>query len=168
MNLVLIGFVIQARKEALCPRHTGIGIAEERHLLTRNPQHFHARQCFSQTRIAYAVVVAAVVAVGHHHHMGVQPCMGSRIQHTGSQKQFIVLMGNDHHDFTKICDFHFQLPLHSTGSNTGNNILLHEQIENHQRCNAQHHHREHSRPVGRELTDVAGNFLQDHVIGAAL
>ena len=77
MNLVLIGFVIQARKEALCARHTGIGIAEERHLLTRNPQHFHARQCFTQTRIAYAVVAAAVVAVGHHHHMGVQPSTGS-------------------------------------------------------------------------------------------
>ena len=75
--------------------------------------------------IAYAVVVAAVVAVGHHYHMGVQPPMGSRIQHTGRQKQLIVLMGNDHHDFTKICDFHFQFPLHSTGSNTGNNILLH-------------------------------------------
>ena len=62
--------------------------------------------------IAYAVVVAAVVAVGHHYHMGVQPRMGSRIQHTGRQKQLIVLMGNDHHDFTKICDFHFQSPLH--------------------------------------------------------
>ena len=131
MNLVLIGFVIQASKEALCPRHTGIGIAEEGNLLTGNPQQFHARQRFTQTRIAYAVVAAAVVAVGHHHHMRVQPCMGSRMQHTGRQKQFIVLMGNDYHDFTKICDFHFQLPLHSTGSNTGNNILLHEQIENH-------------------------------------
>lgn len=54
-----------------------------------------------------------------------QPRMGSRIQHTGRQKQLIVLMGNDHHDFTKICDFHFQLPLHSTGRNTGNNMLLH-------------------------------------------
>ena len=76
MNLVLIGFVIQARKEALRPRHTGIGIAEEGHLLSGNPQHFHARQCFTQTRIANTVVAAAVVAVGHHHHMGIQPRMG--------------------------------------------------------------------------------------------